>query len=110
MCRSNANRPPSLCAFGPQSSKHSLIHPPLEGEGGNLLSLVWKLLRQGEDVDAVIAAGHVRFGRHPHLETCHPAAARGDGNVLAPIDRIGDGAADGLRWKPRLPDDLAVVG
>src|SRR5258705_377328 len=64
----------------------------------------------GEEVDAVIAAGHVGLRRHAHLQSRHAAAAGRDGDVLAPIDRIGDGTTDRLRGKPRLPHHLAIVG
>src|SRR5439155_25737173 len=69
-----------------------------------------KLLRQSEDVHGVAAAGRVRLGSQAGAEGSDRAAAGRDGDELAAIDRIRHGAADGLRGKPRLPQDLASVG
>src|SRR5258705_3459960 len=45
-----------------------------------------ELLRQREDVDAVVAAGRVRFGRQAELHRCHSAAARRDRDILPAVD------------------------
>src|SRR5262245_14242832 len=67
------------------------------------------LLRQCKDVDGVVAAGHVCLGRYAELGSSNGAAAGSNGNVLPAIDRISDGAANSLRRKTRLPNDLARV-
>src|SRR5438094_4648247 len=69
-----------------------------------------ELLRQRKHIDGVVAAGHIRFGRHADLGSRNRASAGGNGNILPPVDRIRDGAADCLRGKARLPNELASVG
>src|SRR5215470_2359872 len=69
-----------------------------------------KLLRQRKNIDGVAAAGHVGLGCHAELGSSHGASAGGDGDVLPAINRVGNGAANGLRRKTRLPNDLSRVG
>src|SRR5213593_3656913 len=69
-----------------------------------------KLLRQRKNIDGVVAAGHVGLGCQAELSSSDRASAGGDGDVLPAIDRIRDGAANSLRRKTRLPNDLARLG
>src|SRR5438128_11813499 len=83
------------------TAEFAIEHPP---------SIASNLLRQREHIDGVVAAGHVGLGCHAELGSSHRASAGGNGNVLPAIDRIGDGAANSLRRKARLPNDLARAG
>ena len=70
----------------------------------------YQLLRQREHIDGVVAGGHVGFGRQTDLGSRNRASPGGNGNILPPVDRISDGAANRLRGKARLPNELAGVG
>src|SRR5690242_12457404 len=61
------------------------------------------LLRQSENIDSVSAADRVSFWSYANGLGIDPSTPGRDGDVLAAVDRIGDGSASCLRGEPGLP-------